>query len=60
VREEVAEAEALLERALSAGGPLEPVVRAELAVLRGSAAEPPRRQGEDETEKGEGHRPQEP
>jgi hypothetical protein len=60
VREEYAEAEALLERALSAGGPLESVVRAELAALRASAAEPPRRGGDDETEGGEGHRPQQP
>ena len=60
VREEVAEAEALLERALDAGGPLESVVRAELAALRASAAEPKRSDAEDETEKGEGHRPREP
>jgi tetratricopeptide (TPR) repeat protein len=60
VRGEYAEAEALLERALGAGGPLTSVVRAELAALRASAAELPRRGGEDGTEKGEGHRPEEP
>jgi tetratricopeptide (TPR) repeat protein len=60
VRGEYAEAETLLERALAAGGPLEPIVRAELAALRARAAEPPRRDGEDETEKGEDDRPQEP
>jgi tetratricopeptide (TPR) repeat protein len=60
LREEVAEAEALLERALEAGGPMEPVVRAELEALRARAAAPRRGDAGDETEKGEGHRPREP
>jgi hypothetical protein len=60
VRGEVAEARALLERALAAGGPLESVVRAELAALRAGAAEPRRGDAADETEEGGGHRPREP
>ncbi|MEE9607480.1 MAG: hypothetical protein V3U03_07035 [Myxococcota bacterium] len=52
--EEYGEAEAWLERALEGGGPLEPVLRADLAALRARRAEWARR-GE-----GEGHRPQSP
>jgi hypothetical protein len=60
VREEIDEAEALLERALEAGGPLEPVVRVELEALRARAAEPRGGDTGDSTQKGEGHRPREP
>jgi len=60
VRGEVAEAEALLARALAAGGPLEPVVRAELEALRASAPELRGGNAEGEIENGEGHRPRQP
>jgi hypothetical protein len=60
MREEYAEAEALLERALRAGGPTESVVRTELAAVRARRAERPLPDGKDGPERGEGHRPQAP
>jgi tetratricopeptide (TPR) repeat protein len=60
VREEYAEAEALLERALRAGGPFEPAVRSDLAAVRGHIAELPAPGGEAGPEEGARHRLQQP
>jgi len=60
VREEYAEAEALLERALRAGGPFETAVRADLVAVRARIAERSLREGEEELHEGEGHPAREP
>jgi tetratricopeptide (TPR) repeat protein len=60
LREEYAEAEALLERALRMGGPFEPLVRSDLAFVRANIAKQSAPGGETGHEEGAGHRLQEP
>jgi hypothetical protein len=60
LRDEWVEAEAMLERALLAGGPFEPVVRTELAQVRRRLAADPGPAGRESSEEGAGHRTREP
>ena len=60
IRDEWLEAEAMLEQARLAGGPFEPVVRAELAQVREHLAENPGPAGREPSEEGTSHRTQQP